>query len=299
MKLSVLMKCRIAATAAAGVIIIGLGAWSLVAPEESMGVVSIGTITVTAAVTLIFLAVLVGFVGYFLAWPYGREIGGLAVPAGLAVWAIRTGNMKNLMLLNQSIEQRQEIFATFTWEPALWLIIVVAGFAGVRIAGRAFPRKQLDEQTKVESDSKSRKYINSAIAVIGSVVIARFFIEILAQDFRLSDVILGSIVAQPATAQIAFAVVVSFGIAAFLIKTFLNTGYIWSIFAAAVTTALMSIRCKRPNVLQRLFEHYPSVFFSNAIAAILPLQMIAFGTLGAIAGYWLAVRYQYWRKHGI
>ncbi len=299
MKLSVLMKCRIAATAAAGVVIIGLGAWSLVASEELMGVVSIGTITVTAAVTLFFLAVLVGFVGYFLSWPYGREIGGLAVPAGLAVWAIRTGNMKNLMLTNQSIEQKQEIFTTLTWEPAFWLIIVVAGFAGVRIAQKIFPQKQLDEQTKVESDSKSRKYINSAIAVIGSVVIARFFIEILAQDFRLSDVILGSVVAQPAAAQIAFAVVVSFGIAAFLIKTFLNTGYIWSIFAAAVTTALMSISCKRPNVLQRLFEHYPSVFFSNAIAAILPLQMIAFGTLGAIAGYWLAVRYQYWRKHGI
>ena len=116
MKLSMLMKCRIGAVIAAGVVVIGFGAWSLATPKEPMGVVFSGVITKPAAITLFALAVTAGFVGYFLAWPYGREIGVLAVPAGLGVWAIRTENMRNLLLQNQSLEQRQEIFATFTWE---------------------------------------------------------------------------------------------------------------------------------------------------------------------------------------
>jgi len=27
--------------------------------------------------------------------------------------------------------------------------------------------------------------------------------------------------------------------------------------------------------------------------------MVAFGTIGSIAGYWMAIRYDYWRKHEI
>jgi hypothetical protein len=39
------------------------------------------------------------------------------------------------------------------------------------------------------------------------------------------------------------------------------------------------------------------MFFSNAAISILPVQMVAFGTLGSITGYWLAVRYKYRREH--
>jgi hypothetical protein len=49
--------------------------------------------------------------------------------------------------------------------------------------------------------------------------------------------------------------------------------------------------------LQQLVEHYPLVFFSSTVISILPVQMVAFGVLGSITGYWLAVRYYYWRKH--
>ena len=294
-----LMKCRIGAVIAAGVVVIGFGAWSLATPKEPMGVVFSGVITKPAAITLFALAVTAGFVGYFLAWPYGREIGVLAVPAGLGVWAIRTENMRNLLLQNQSLEQRQEIFATFTWEPAFWLIIVIAGFAGIKIAEMISTQRKSNEHVEVENDFKGKKYINPVIAVVGSVLIARIFMGVLAQNFKLPDNILGSVVAQPATAQIAFAVVVSFGIAAFAVKTFLNANYIWSISAAAITTTLMSITCRKQDILQYLLNYHPAAFFPNVAAAILPLQMVAFGTLGAIAGYWVAIRYQYWRMHEI
>jgi hypothetical protein len=54
----------------------------------------------------------------------------------------------------------------------------------------------------------------------------------------------------------------------------------------------------KQSTLQRLAQEWPVVFFPNAVISILPVQIVAFGTLGSITGYWLAVRYNYWRKHG-
>jgi len=103
--------------------------------------------------------------------------------------------------------------------------------------------------------------------------------------------------AQPVISQIVFAVLVSFGIAAFIFKKFLDISYIWPTVASALVTGFVITTYIKQDVLQHLVSHQPAAFFSNAVASILPVQMVAFGTLGSIAGYWLAVRYNYWRKH--
>jgi hypothetical protein len=46
-----------------------------------------------------------------------------------------------------------------------------------------------------------------------------------------------------------------------------------------------------------LVQNWPAAFFPNSVISILPIQMVAFGTLGSVAGYWMAIRYEYWRKH--
>ena len=91
MNLSWLMKLRIAAAVATGVVLIGFLAWPLVAPAEPFAVVSLlaETISIADTIALAGLAFLAGFMAYFLSWPHGREIGILAVPAGLSVWAVR------------------------------------------------------------------------------------------------------------------------------------------------------------------------------------------------------------------
>ncbi|UCF17343.1 MAG: hypothetical protein JSW59_07740, partial [Phycisphaerales bacterium] len=110
-----------------------------------------------------------------------------------------------------------------------------------------------------------------------------------------SDNILGSVVAQPANGQIAFAVLVSFGVAAFVVKKFLNASYIWPAIATALVTAFsMHTYVREASYLAR---NWPAVFFENSVSSVLPIQMVAFGTLGSIAGYWMSVRYDYWRKH--
>ena len=299
MELSWLMRLRIAAAVATGAILIGILAWPLAAPPEPFGAVSLtaGTISFGGTITLAALAVLAGFIAYFLSWPYGREIGILAAPSGLAIWAVRCGSMTSLVRINPTIAQRQALFATLKWEPLFWLAIVAAGFAGVLVGQKILCPKPEPDKTQEKSNSKSKIYLNAAIALLGSVLIAQFCISILAQDVRIFDNKLGSVLAQPAVGQIVFAVFVSFGIAAFVVKKFLNVSYICPTVASALVTAFAVSAYVKQDVLQHLVQHWPAVFFSHAVTSILPVQMVAFGSLGSIAGYWLAVRYNYWRKH--
>jgi len=105
------MKLRIAAAVATGVALIGILAWPLAASPEPSGAVSLhnGTITLGDAITLAALAFLAGLIAYFISWPYGREIGILAVPSGLAIWAVRSSSMASLMQ-STAAAQRHELF---------------------------------------------------------------------------------------------------------------------------------------------------------------------------------------------
>lgn len=299
MELSWLMRLRIAAAVGTGAVLIGILGWPLAAPAEPFGVVSLvaGSITVSGAVALATLAFLAGFIGYFLTWPYGREIGILAVPSGLAVWAVRGGSMGGLMQLNPSLAQRQVLFAMLKWEPIFWLAIVAAGFSGVLIGQKIGVRTGADK-TAEKRNPKSDKYLSAIFAVIASGLMSQFFIGLFAHDVRIFDNQLGlSVVAQPAVGQIVFAVLVSFGLAGFIVKKFLNVSYIWPTIASALVTGFAIIVYVKENVLEHLVQHWPGVFFSRAVVCVLPVQMVAFGTIGSIVGYWLAVRYNYWRKH--
>ncbi len=289
-ELSWAAKLKLTATLLVGIVLIGLLA-PLGTPVEPFGVISVPAFG--GAITLVGLAVLAGFIGYFFSWPNGREIGILAVPSGLAIWAVRCGNMAELMRLNPTLAQRQELFAVLKWEPIFWLAIVAAGFGGVFV-GQKIVTRRLALVTRATSDE--RRATNMIIAVVASVLIAQFCIGIFARDVRIPDPRLGSVVAQPATGQIVFAVLVSFGIAAFLVKKLLNASYIWPIAASALVTGFAVIIHVKQDTLQYLVEHYPPVFFSNVVTSILPVQMVAFGALGSIAGYWLAVRVNFHRE---
>ncbi len=297
MELSWLMRLRIAAAVGTGAVLIGLLAWPLAAPLEPFGAVLAGNLSFGGKITLAALAFLAGFIGYFLSWPYGREIGILAAPSGLAIWAVRCGNMANLMRLNPTVAQRQELFAALKFEPVFWLAIVAAGFGGVLVGQKILRPKPEPDETQEKPNSKSNIYLNTAIALVASVLIAQFCVGIFAKDVQIFDNKLGSVLAQPAVGQIVFAVLVSFGVAAFGVKKFLNVSYIWPAIASAFVTGFAINIYVKQDVLQHLVQRWPAVFFSNAVTSILPVQMVAFGALGSIAGYWLAVRYNYWRKY--
>jgi hypothetical protein len=256
------------------------------------------------AIVLLGLAFVTGLAGYFASWPYGRQIGVLAVPCGLAIWAGRSGTMAGLIRSKAPVigQQQEQIMATFSqrqalvaalnWEPLFWLAVMAAGGAGV-LAGHKILSRPSQKPPKKEDSSKPSIYLNSALAIVLSGLIAHLAIRILAQDVEV-----GSLVTQPTIAQIAFAVLVAFGLAGFLVKTFLDASYVCPAIASALITGFAAAAYAKPSALEPLAKDWPPVFFSNTLLTVLPIQMVVFGTLGAISGYWLAVRCAYWRKHG-
>ena len=120
----------------------------------------------------------------------------------------------------------------------------------------------------------------------------------MAQDFRLNDDQLGLLVAQPERGQIAFAVLVSFGVAGFVVKRFLGCSYLWPCIVTGFLTFISVLTYINESSMARLSERFPAVFFISPVLSILPVQMVSFGVIGSICGYWLGVRYSWWREHG-
>ncbi len=302
MELSLVMRLRIAASVATGVVLIGILAWPLAASSEPLAAVRASDIGPGGAITLVVLAFLTGLIAYFVSWPYGREIGILAVPSGLAVWAVRCGSMTTLIQLNPTEAQRQALLTTLKWDSIFWLAVVAAGFAGV-LLGQKILSSPRPAEAQEKTDSKPInpprriKYLNAIIALVGSALIAQFCIRIFAQDVKVIGT--ASVVAQPSVGQIVFAVLLSFKLAAFVVKKFLDVSYIWPTIATVLVTTVAVSSYAKQDVLQYFVKTWPAAFFANSVISILPVQMVAFGTLGSIAGYWMAVRYKYWRKHEI
>jgi hypothetical protein len=260
---------------------------------------------------ILFLAVLAfvgGFIGFFVSWPYGTRIGILAAPAGLVALSVRGGDMGKLMQLNDSLARREQFYSTFCWEPVIWLVIIAAGCLGVLLGYMIFHSQPAKcaacltaADVKPEKDRTRRTgayvYLMPIAAVIGSAFVSMVFIGMLARDFVILDVKVGSAIGQPSLAQIIFAILVSFGISGFLVKKFLGLDYFWPIVSTSLVIPFGIISYGRYEVLEYFVERWPAMFFSHSIMTVLPIQAVAFGTIGTVCGYWTAVRYDYWRQH--
>lgn len=299
MELSFVMRLRIAAAAAVGIVVIGIIGWPLTQPADPSGVVSLaaGAVSITEAVTCVGLAVLVGVIAYFFSWPYGREIASVAVPAGLGVWAIRSGKVAGLMQQNPSAVQRYEILHGLGFEASFWVLAVLAGLLGVFIAQKLVPAGEGSKATPAAKARLSKSIGIVVITLVGSVLVGQFCIKLLAQDVRVFDTSLGWLTGQPAIGQTCFAVAVAFGIVGFAAKKLLGVGYVWPIISTGLVSGFIAVFYAKQDMLDLLCQRAGAVFFGHAGLAILPVQMVAFGSLGAIGGYWLAVRFEYRHKH--
>ena len=295
MELSLIDKLRITAVTALGVIIIGVLAWPLGSPADPLLPVRAWNISLFATITLLAMAFWVGFGAYFIAWPHGREIGILAVPFGLIVWAGRSGPMQ---ALNQALTkpyEREALLHSMRFEPVVWLLIVAAGFAGVLFAEqlRAGSRPA-PTLVQIKAAFKSSNYVNVAIALAVSTIVTAFLVGVFAQDLCTSYVM---VAAQPAVGQIIFGLLAAFGVAAFVVKKFLNLSYLWPALASVLILPFADAVYGNSQTVTRFAETEPATFYPHALFAILPVQLVAVGCLGAVIGYWMAVRYDYWRKH--
>lgn len=294
MELSWINKLRITAVGTLGIVVIGVLAWPLAAPADPLLPVRASAIDLSGTLALIALALAIGFAGYFIAWPHGREIGILGVPLGLAVWAGRSGPMRTLTQAWRETTERAALAQSLRFEPLYWLLIVGAGFAGVLLAQRLRPVPTVPAPDDSPAGHQgSHAYLNGLIALVVAVLISQFFVAVFAQNLALSH----RVAAQPAVGQIFFAVTGAFAVAAFVVKKFLDLSYLLPAAASLFVVAFVQILYDNAKTMQRFADTCPATFFPHSLLAIVPIQIVALGTLGSVLGYWMAVRYDFWRKH--
>ena len=297
MELSWLTRIKVTAVLVLGIVVWGVVLWHFVSLDDPMGAVTLaGHISVAHIAMTIITAVVVGFAAYFIAWPYGREIGILAVPAGLAAWAVRSGDMAELMRTHADVVQRQNLYRALGWEGIVWFAIAGVGYCGVMLAAKLIPSGGAPVEIHPPAE-KSNGVVQGIFALAAAAAIAAAGITMLARDVAFNDKTVITVLGQPTNRQIAFAAIVSFGLAAFVVKQVWNASYVWSAIATVIVSCgAMSLAAKK-EVLNYMADNWPSNFFPQPAYAILPIQIISFGIIGAVIGYWLAVRFKYWRTH--
>ncbi len=298
MELSWLMRIRIVASLAIGVVLLGLLPWNLVKPPaEGVFAYLGGSISVNDLLICGGLAFVAGFLSSAVCTPFGVQIGIIAAPAGLAVWGLRSEALSRIFQITPAVQERIKVYSSLKFEGFLWLAIAVCGFWGALLADKIFRRKTVELPDKTKPVFHLPQFLVIAIAVIGTVFVANFLINVFAVDVSYSDPQFAHVTAQPANLQMAFAVFIAFGACSFLAKVFVGSSSFWPPIASVVLIYYSAITYSKSDVLIHLGSSWPANFFIRPVTAVLPVQMVGFGCLGAVWGYWLAVRYHLWRTH--
>jgi hypothetical protein len=298
MELSWLTRVKVTAVLVLGVAVWGVFMWHFVAPHDPMGAVTL----VEKAVSLWHIAITIlvafcaGVLSYFIAWPYGREVGVLAAPAGLAAWAVRGGDMAELMRIYADTAQRHTLYQSLRWEGIVWFAIAAAGYCGVMVAAKLIPSRGAPVEIHPPA-TKPKTAVNGLLAFVAAAVIAAVGISMLAKGVLFVDKNLGPVLGQPANSQLAFAAMVAFGLAAFIVKRFWEASYVWPALATVLVSLGAMHFAGRSDVLSYLASNWPANFFAQPVYALLPIQIVSFGCIGSVVGYWLAVRFRYWQTH--
>ena len=293
MELSWISKTRILLVMALGAVVIGMLNWHSIKPQDPSGLVNLQNLSVSQGAFLLALAAALGFVGFFVAWPYGCEIGLLAAPSGLAVWGFRSASLSKTLALTPDVQARQDLFASMRFEPLYWLAVVYAGWCGVQLARKLRPNPALpilETLPKRESPPK----LSYALALVVSLVVGQFLLGVFARDIPLNG---GATLTQPPVRQLALGTFLAFGAAAFLVGHFLHLSYHWVMPALALTYILSTLSFTKTQTLTLMAETGPSLCLPSTILFALPIHIVAFGSLGAIWGHWASVRFHYWRTH--
>jgi len=297
-----LMRVRAIAAMAVGAILLGGLAWPIVRPELPTAAITLmgSTMTIPGAVLCLLLAYGAGFIAFVAAWPAGNIFAPYAAPTGMAIWAMRSGSMQQLLLDHQEAAQRQALYSALRWEGLFWLLICAAGYLGVLTASKLAGRKivilgHLDSRKPKDAALWGNAVMAGALAL----VITWFAVGIFVQDIHQPDPRLGSVVGQPGNRQIAFGVFAAFCLAAYVAKYALKIGYLPVAAVSVLLTFFGAAQLLRSDTLTYLAGHWPIAYFNHAVNAITPLQMVTFASLGAITGYWAAVKFHHetWQSH--
>lgn len=293
MELSWVSKIRIILVMALGGVVIGLLNWHAAKPDDPSGLVSLQNLSVFQGLLLLAIGAVLGFIGFFVAWPYGCEIGLLAAPSGLAIWALRSASISKTLALMPDVQARQDLFASMRFESLYWLAVVYAGWCGVQLARKVRPNPTLPILETLPKTERT-PFIYKGLAIVVSLVVGTFLLSVFAQDIPLNH---GATLNQPPARQMALGIFLSFGVTAFLVGHFLRLDYHWVMPALVLAYLASSVAFTKTETLTHLSQTSPSLSLPSTILFALPIFIVSFGSLGAIWGHWASIRFHYWRVH--
>lgn len=286
-----LLRIRIIIALSVGALIVGAVGYPLVRPADPLGAITLftGEISTIEAGILILLGFAAGVVSTLVCYPLGDVLGPFAAPAGVAVLAMTSGNLRQVLLTHSAFEQRSAMYGFLRLELLFWLGICAAGYIGVLLTTKMMKTKTIVAGQDAKLNEKNNNWINSIIAVAVAAVIVYISVGIFAQDIHQPDDTLGSVIGHPGHRQIAFGVFVSVGLAGFLVRHFLQAHYLPVIAGATVIYLGSFSHIVGSETLQYMVKTWPIDFFTHSIFAILPIQFAPFGFLGAMTGYWISI----------
>ena len=288
-----LMRIRILIALGTGSLIVGAIGHHVIKPADPLGAISLftGEISAADAAIVIALGFAAGIVATLLCYPIGNILGPYAAPAGVAILALCSGSIKELLLTHSELSARTAMYSFFRWEALLWLGVCAAGYAGVLLTTKLIGTKTIvTGEHQPETENKSAMWINAVIGAVVTAIIVKFAIGIFAQNVPAIDQNLGKVIGRPGNGQIAFAILVSVGLAAFVVKRFLQVHYIPVIIGAIALYFAIFTQFIGSDTLAYMAKTWNPSFFSNAIFAVIPVQIASFSVIGAMTGYWIAVR---------
>ncbi|PKL44479.1 MAG: hypothetical protein CVV39_08345 [Planctomycetes bacterium HGW-Planctomycetes-1] len=293
-----MIRLRIAVALAVGIAVLGvLPGGFLDPPTDGVFAIFAGNISVGDVLICAGISFAAGFLASALCTPFGGQIGILAAPAGMAVWALKSDALSTVFQRAPAAADRLNVYASLRFEAFIWLAVAGCCFAGALIADKIFGGKSLNRVDKFEADFKLPSFAAIAIVIIATVIIGNVLVNVLAGDVSYPDTKLGKVTGQPANLQLAFAVTIAFMACGFCAKLFLGVSFVWPAAASAFLSSYSIIAYGKEPIMEHLAGAWPAVFFARPVLAVLPVYMVAFGCLGAIWGYWLAVDYHLWRKY--
>jgi len=297
MELSWISKIRVGIALAVGVALVGLLPWSRIEPTDN-GVFAFisGSISLSDLILCGALSLAAGFVASAVSTPLGMQIGVIAVPAGMTFWSFKSAAVSTLFQAVPAASSRLAVYHSLRYEGFIWLAMAILGAVGAYVADKLFRKNPLELPDKFEPVVKLQPIAGIIVSVIGTVILASYLLNFLATDISYHDKKVGFVVGQPANLQIAFGVVIAFMACGFCGKLFLGANYIWPAIATAFVTVFSITTYAKADAFEYMAGNWAAAFFSKSILGILPVQMVAFGFIGAVWGYWLAVRYRYWKQ---
>ncbi|MGE4286735.1 MAG: hypothetical protein AB7F23_09055 [Phycisphaerae bacterium] len=293
-ELKIVDRLRMIIASLAGMTCFGVLMWPLCSGNTGQEPISLatGSFSPLSAILVVMTAFLLGSAGFLIGGCKRSTYGNLASLAGLSVWAIRTVPLADSLMYADDAAGRFHLYTAYRWEVFFWLIVVLAGHFGSRFTAMMIAGKV---EVPRESCLNKFKWFDYAFIVpVGIAALIGFIgASLLVVGIQLPFAMFGFkqegfLSLQPSQQQIAFGLILAFGIGGYLVRRKCKACIEQIYLAVAVLAFCCYVFLAGKGKIEALSANFSPEYFASPLAAILPIQFVVFGSLGAWAGWFMA-----------